>query len=233
MQIIFLIVLYCRNSEDSSCTIYGIFPFSKLRREYLLTMRFIFSRWNEFLFYEIPYTLFTNEISANLVFAFSHGSCRGAGNFRCARMKLRRSSRERSARNWFRLTWNNGSFIYTVTLNARPLRKFHNSCVHTSAEVSSRVSRRKCFRDISAEYLAWDAATGNLPFENSSRSSLRALFENACDRFRRKVTIRAAIQVWSRLIILMKAISGAINMNISSLDETVLLLLCRATSVFV
>lgn len=146
MQIIFLIILYCRNFEDSSCTIYRIFPFSKLQREYLLTMRFISSRWNEFLFYEILFTLFANGISANLVFAFSRGSCRGAGNFRCARMRLRRSFRERSGRNWFRLTWNNGSFFYTVTLNGRPLRKFHNSRVRTSAEVSSRAS--KCFRDI-------------------------------------------------------------------------------------
>lgn len=118
-------------------------------------MRFIFSRWKMIFLFYVQEILYFFQVVREQDFRDSdfRGSRRERRNFRwnkSVRKILRRSFRDTPAMNWFRLRCNK-SFICAVTLSAQSLQRFHNSHIHTFAEVLLGSVNVNLLR-ISAEY---------------------------------------------------------------------------------
>jgi len=138
-------------------------------------MRFIFSRWNKFLFYERCFQVVHEQDFRDS--PHFHGSCCEVGNFqwsKCAQWDCEDPSGT-PVKNWFHLR-RSGSFIYAVTLNAQPLQEFRDGS-HLRGSIF-RVIARNVLR-ISTKYLTryydWYVSNNLLFFENTFLFFFRAL----------------------------------------------------------
>lgn len=117
-------------------------------------MRFIFSRWNKFLFYERCFQVVHEQDFRDSSLRIFTGVAVRRETFSgvSARQWDCKDPSGTLVKNWFRLR-RSGSSIYTVTLNVQPLQEFHDSS-HLRGSIF-RVIAVNVLR-ISTKYFTWD-----------------------------------------------------------------------------